>query len=1307
VKLRFADRPHVYNRFLDIMKDFKAQHIDTPGVIQRVSTLFKGHRELILGFNTFLPPGYRIDARDLDRLEAMTPAGAPGGAGGPASTLNPVTSSGVQQGVPLPNNSHMAGPGPQVGGPQRPTGAQQQHGGNQAMMYRGHGAGAPQMYAQGPPQPMQAHYANNVQQSMVRSGPMMGQMRPQQMPPQGFGNPVTQQGMMQMRGGPMPGGQQLGGMGGGPMAGGPMAGNMMMPGGAAPGGMPPGGVGAAQKKQPEFDHARNYVKKIKMRFASKPHVYKAFLEILHIYHKEQHTIKDVYDQVAALFAHHTDLLEEFTQFLPDPSAQGQQQGLVPPTAGMGSMPGGDYGNGKGRGVGKQRAPKRPAPTQAQSKAGPPGRRRAGEERMVPNASYSELQFFYKVKKRLANEKLYQEFLKCLNLFSQDIVGRPELVRLVGNLLEDQHPDLFQRFREFIGYDDASMVEAKEVVADESESDGESKPQSQDAADEEAANRLAANTRPAWSELDWSSCRRFGPSYRRVPDEYPLPVSTARGELPASVLNDNWISMPTGMDDYGFRTARKNQYEEMLFRCEDDRFELDLVIELNSSLIRNLEPIARQIADAKLPRRAQLPPFSVLHERALQRTYAEKGEEILRLLTTQPFSTVPVVLARLKQKDAEWRRAKREWNRVWREVNEKNYAKSLDHQSFIFRQADRKNLSSKMLLTQVKEAHVKNVDLLARGEDGASGEGEAAPMDVDGDAEGSRTHNTTRAAGTMAQAAQMFASGGQPNEEFGDSMRGSDLVFDLSDEGAVSDAVELLTFSADKYMSKADSEKIDVFLKHFLRPFLGVASASANNKAPADAGSVAKDGEQTKPASGTDETASKEAAAEAAGDVSPKEKEGGADAMDESPDDGASTGNVSSGGRQASLFFGNSTFYVFLRLMHVLTSRLALARRLGARICEERARRLREVGQISGPTGKAAAAVFAGDPVEEEDGGAGTADKEGGTGKAQTTASPAPSASKVEEEEDEAAVAAAAAATSSSSGASASGANDGGANAKASSKDEAAAVAAREETAKVVEKRRAAAAAAAASLMSAEDAHRAFMTKVYGVSVGSIDQPAFEDSARKLLGVQSYPLFTIDRVISQLTRQLAALLSDETCSKLLALHAFEAARPTGADARSYLANAHVLLSTADPDDMVFSFAVDKVPSAEGEARRLFISLLDESSPVQPAFGPLEHRGADWEEYLERGVRVFLGRNKEATSTKQAMKEVVLSDGLQVRVATASQAPGHRLFFVDSTEDVFFRPSALSHAAASAVDKEAREKRLLRKVDMLRQEQEATA
>ena len=78
VKVRFVHQPDVYNQFLDIMKDFKSQAIDTPGVIDRVSTLFTGHPELIQGFNTFLPPGYRIECGtrdDPNAIRVTTPMG--------------------------------------------------------------------------------------------------------------------------------------------------------------------------------------------------------------------------------------------------------------------------------------------------------------------------------------------------------------------------------------------------------------------------------------------------------------------------------------------------------------------------------------------------------------------------------------------------------------------------------------------------------------------------------------------------------------------------------------------------------------------------------------------------------------------------------------------------------------------------------------------------------------------------------------------------------------------------------------------------------------------------------------------------------------------------------------------------------------------------------------------------------------------------------------------------------------------------------------------------------------------------------
>lgn len=56
-------------------------------------------------------------------------------------------------------------------------------------------------------------------------------------------------------------------------------------------------------------------------------------------------------------------------------------------------------------------------------------------------------------------------------------------------------------------------------------------------------------------------------------QYPIPSASYRTDLGGQVLNDNWVSVTSGSEDYSFKHMRKNQYEESLFRCEDDRLEL--------------------------------------------------------------------------------------------------------------------------------------------------------------------------------------------------------------------------------------------------------------------------------------------------------------------------------------------------------------------------------------------------------------------------------------------------------------------------------------------------------------------------------------------------------------------------------------------------------------------------------------------------------------------------------------------------------------------------------------------------------------
>lgn len=70
-----------------------------------------------------------------------------------------------------------------------------------------------------------------------------------------------------------------------------------------------------------------------------------------------------------------------------------------------------------------------------------------------------------------------------------------------------------------------------------------------------------------SELDLNSMEHCSTSYRRLPADYPPMTASGRTPMQQAVLNDFWVSVITGSEDYSFKHMRKNQYEDALFRCE--------------------------------------------------------------------------------------------------------------------------------------------------------------------------------------------------------------------------------------------------------------------------------------------------------------------------------------------------------------------------------------------------------------------------------------------------------------------------------------------------------------------------------------------------------------------------------------------------------------------------------------------------------------------------------------------------------------------------------------------------------------------
>lgn len=436
-----------------------------------------------------------------------------------------------------------------------------------------------------------------------------------------------------------------------------------------------------EKRSPvEFNHAINYVNKIKNRFSNDPEVYKQFLEILQTYQKDQKPIGEVYAHVQFLFNGAPDLLDEFKQFLPDITGQPasalfesispyKRSGTPPP-----NLPGSKKKrihntNKKSSGNNNNNKLYKEAADYSYSPFDP----------VRPSVSAEEIELFERIRKHIGNKPSYEEFLKTLNLYTQQILDMNGLVEQVSIFIGN-NKELFDWFKSIVGYEP------------------------KDHPIEKPAHPLP--------KPDLVTCKTIegSPSYRCVPKAWQAQTCSARDQLCWEVLNDEYASHPIwASEDDGFVASKKSQYEEAMHRCEEERYDYNMNIDANLNVIALLEPIAHRIEGMTAEEKAnfRLGPglggqSVTIYERIIKKVYdKERGTEIIELMYSNPAQVVPIVLKRLKQKDDAWKRAQREWNKIWRELDAKNFYRALDYQGITFKSNDRKAMAPKALVSEIE------------------------------------------------------------------------------------------------------------------------------------------------------------------------------------------------------------------------------------------------------------------------------------------------------------------------------------------------------------------------------------------------------------------------------------------------------------------------------------------------------------------------------------------------------------------------------------------------------------------------------
>jgi len=286
------------------------------------------------------------------------------------------------------------------------------------------------------------------------------------------------------------------------------------------------------------------------------------------------------------------------------------------------------------------------------------------------------------------------------MYAQEILSRADMLGYVERLL-GKHKDLFEEFKNII-----------HAVG------------SPDAPTHDDSWHSVPLT-----EIDFSRCRKCSPSYRALPRDYPDPPCSERSVAETKVLNDIWVSLPVGSEEsYTFRHMRKNQFEETLFRLEDMRFEIDMCLDSNATTLQRLTMIYDELqflSESEISASGSSSfiksqrdgaglggkiyqyaldgrVLGIIHKHAIRRIYGDEGQEMLDLCYKNPAVAIPIVVNRLRQKDVEFREARSQLNRKWKDLTELNYYKSLDHRSITWRTTDKRATSTRTIVAEIKD-----------------------------------------------------------------------------------------------------------------------------------------------------------------------------------------------------------------------------------------------------------------------------------------------------------------------------------------------------------------------------------------------------------------------------------------------------------------------------------------------------------------------------------------------------------------------------------------------------------------------------
>uniref|UniRef100_A0A914YWU4 Histone deacetylase interacting domain-containing protein n=1 Tax=Panagrolaimus superbus TaxID=310955 RepID=A0A914YWU4_9BILA len=312
--------------------------------------------------------------------------------------------------------------------------------------------------------------------------------------------------------------------------------------------------------------------------------------------------------------------------------------------------------------------------------------------IVKSAMTDEYVFFNKLREAIDDDKIFDNFVRCLRLYTNSLISRDELFSITIPFFRGL-PLLQREFKRIMGYSEYIQypIPNHEIVG-------------------QGGVDLHMK-----SELDFTTLKCNGRSYRLLPEKYRHPKCSGRTVLCREVLNDNWAIFPSWQSEETTRVSiKKSSFEEFLHRTEDERFEIDILIQVNTEAMTALERI-RRLASMD-------PRFEVGENyecgsktfmiRAIRRAYGEHGARVLEALKKNPLLVATTVLNRLKIKQREWKNMENAFKLVWEDQARKYYQKMTDMRIAKVKRSDNKKLKGSYVFSVVqklfKQRHIESL-----------------------------------------------------------------------------------------------------------------------------------------------------------------------------------------------------------------------------------------------------------------------------------------------------------------------------------------------------------------------------------------------------------------------------------------------------------------------------------------------------------------------------------------------------------------------------------------------------------------------